>query len=83
MDPSSSLTVVVVGLDSPVRSPQPALQGCLMTVPAMGAERCQGHASSAPADFSGFKVSLKFSLQNAYIFDSLVYLIYFKSVLQF
>ena len=53
----------------------------LMPVSAMRIESCQRNVSSAPADFSGFKMSLKVSLKNASIFDSFIYLMYFKSVL--
>ena len=78
MEPPSTLTLVV-GLDSPVKSPQTALLGPLMLLFAIRIECCQGKVSSAPADFSGFKVSLKFNLTTAYIWDSLIYLIYFET----
>ena len=78
MDPPSTfIPVVVMGSDSLVKSHQTALQGPLMRLFAMRIECCQGKVSYAPADFSGFKVSIKFSLKNAYIWDPLIYLIYF------
>lgn len=76
------LVLVVAVVVSILLSVPPACTArTLMPVSAMRIESCQRNVSSAPADFSGFKMSLKVSLKNASIFDSFIYLIYFNSVL--